>query len=56
MQTFDQALLAHVSAGRISMDDALSAASHPHDFKLLVTANQQRGPGEFVSSASRGRV
>ena len=56
MQTFDQALLAHVSAGRISMDDALSAASHPHDFKLLVTANEQRGPGEFVSSASRGRV
>jgi twitching motility protein PilT len=56
MQTFDQALLAHVMAGRISMDDALSAASHPHDFKLLVSANQQRGPGEFVSSASRGRV
>jgi twitching motility protein PilT len=56
MQTFDQALLAHVMAGRISMDDALSAASHPHDFKLLVTANQQRGPGDFVSSASRGRV
>jgi twitching motility protein PilT len=56
MQTFDQALLAHVMAGRISMEDALGAASHPHDFKLLVTANQSRGPGDFVSSASRGRV
>jgi twitching motility protein PilT len=56
MQTFDQALLAHVQAGRISMDDALAAASHPHDFKLLVAANEQRGPGQFVSTAQRGRV
>ncbi|MGZ4203046.1 MAG: type IV pilus twitching motility protein PilT [Thermoleophilaceae bacterium] len=56
MQTFDQALLAHVQAGRISMDDALTAASHPHDFKLLVTANGQRSDGQFVSPASRGRV
>jgi twitching motility protein PilT len=56
MQTFDQALLAHVQAGRISMDDALAAASHPHDFKLLVTANAQRGDGQFVSAAQRGRV
>ena len=56
MQTFDQALLAHVQAGRISMDDAVTAASHPHDFKLLVTANGQRSDGQFVSPASRGRV
>jgi twitching motility protein PilT len=56
MQTFDQALLAHVQNGRISMDDALSAASHPHDFKLLVTANAQRENGQFVSPAQRGRV
>jgi twitching motility protein PilT len=39
MQTFDQALREHVAAGRISMDDALMAASHPHDFKLLVAAD-----------------
>ena len=41
MQTFDQALREHVERGRISMDDAMMAASHPHDFKLLVAANGQ---------------
>jgi twitching motility protein PilT len=38
MQTFDQALLGHFQAGRISMQDALRVASSPHDFKLLVAA------------------
>ena len=42
MQTFDQALMAHVQDGRVSMEDALKAATHPHDFKLLVAANGQR--------------
>jgi twitching motility protein PilT len=42
MQTFDQALLSHVQAGRVSMDHALKAATHPHDFKLLVGADGQR--------------
>jgi twitching motility protein PilT len=41
MQTFDQALREHVEAGRISMEDAMLAATHPHDFKLLVAANGQ---------------
>jgi twitching motility protein PilT len=41
MQTFDQALREHVEAGRISMDDAMLAATHPHDFKLLVASNGQ---------------
>jgi twitching motility protein PilT len=36
MQTFDQALLHHYQAGRVSMDDAMRVASSPHDFKLLV--------------------
>ena len=36
MQTFDQALLGHYQAGRVSMEDALRVASSPHDFKLLV--------------------
>ncbi|HTU85392.1 MAG TPA: type IV pilus twitching motility protein PilT [Solirubrobacteraceae bacterium] len=36
MQTFDQALLKHYQAGRVSMEDAMAAASSPHDFKLLV--------------------
>jgi twitching motility protein PilT len=38
MQTFDQALLRHYQAGRVSMDDAIKVASSPHDFKLLVAA------------------
>jgi twitching motility protein PilT len=42
MQTFDQALLLHVQAGRVSMEDALKAATHPHDFKLLVSSDGQR--------------
>jgi twitching motility protein PilT len=39
MQTFDQALLKHYQAGRVSMEDALRVASSPHDFKLLVAAD-----------------
>src|SRR5205823_5809613 len=42
MQTFDQALLHHLQAGRISMEEALRAASHPHDFKLLVASDGRR--------------
>jgi twitching motility protein PilT len=42
MQTFDQALLAHVQAGLVAMEDALKAATHPHDFKLLVSSEGQR--------------
>ncbi len=39
MQTFDQALLRHFQAGRVSMEDAMRVASSPHDFKLLVAAD-----------------
>ena len=42
MQTFDQALLDHLQKGRVSMEDALKAATHPHDFKLLVSSDGQR--------------
>ena len=38
MQTFDQALLAHVRSGRVKVEDALEAATSPHDFKLLLAA------------------
>jgi twitching motility protein PilT len=38
MQTFDQALLHHLQAGRVSMEDAMRVATSPHDFKLLVAA------------------
>jgi twitching motility protein PilT len=43
MQTFDQALFHHLKAGRISMEQALQAASSPHDFKLLVAADGRKG-------------
>jgi twitching motility protein PilT len=42
MQTFDQALLRHYQAGRVSMDEAMRVASSPHDFKLLVAAEGRR--------------
>jgi twitching motility protein PilT len=42
MQTFDQALLYHTQQGRVAMNDALKAATHPHDFKLLVASDGQR--------------
>jgi twitching motility protein PilT len=43
MQTFDQALLGHYRAGRVSFEDALQVASSPHDFKLLVVSEGRRG-------------
>ena len=43
MQTFDQALYAHVAAGRVSVEDAKDAATSPHDFKLLLEAEGRRG-------------
>jgi twitching motility protein PilT len=43
MQTFDQALYTHVKSGRVTVDDALRAASSPHDFKLLLAAEGRRG-------------
>jgi twitching motility protein PilT len=39
MQTFDQALLKHYQAGRVSLEDALRVATSPHDFKLLIAAD-----------------
>ena len=43
MQTFDQALFAHLKAGRVTMEEAMQAATSPHDFKLLVAADGRRG-------------
>jgi twitching motility protein PilT len=54
MQTFDQALLKHYQEGVISMDEALKAATHPHDFKLLVAAEGQRSTSvEQIYSSDR---
>ncbi len=43
MQTFDQALFHHVKAGRVSVEEAVRAATSPHDFKLLLAADGRRG-------------
>jgi len=36
MQTFDQSLLSLVQNGFINIDDAMTAASKPHDFTLML--------------------
>jgi twitching motility protein PilT len=38
MQTFDQHLLKHLRAGRVTFEEAMQTASSPHDFKLMVAA------------------
>ena len=49
MQTFDQHLLKHLSAGRITMEEAMKVASSPHDFKLMVSAaGKPRGEGQSM--------
>ncbi len=42
MQSFDQALLAQVQSGRVTMEEALRTATSPHDFKLMVASDGQR--------------
>jgi twitching motility protein PilT len=60
MQTFDQHLLQHLEAGRITMDDAVHVATSPHDFKLMVAAagrpkgeGQAQGPGARRAPVSK---
>ena len=56
MQTFDQALFAHVKAGRVTRDDALAVASSPQDFKLLLAAEGRVGTTmDDVRHAPAGR-
>jgi twitching motility protein PilT len=43
MQTFDQALFDHVKAGRVDIEQALKAATSPHDFKLLLASDGRKG-------------
>jgi Tfp pilus assembly ATPase PilU len=38
MHTFDQCLMEHVRSGRVSMTDALTYATDPHDFNLSIQA------------------
>ena len=39
MHTFDQSLLSHVEAGRVTEEVAMDYASSPHDFKLMLAAS-----------------
>jgi twitching motility protein PilT len=56
MQTFDQALFGHVKAGRVTFEEAMLVASSPHDFKLLMQSDGQRGTTmEDVASAESRR-
>src|SRR3954447_9221979 len=48
MQTFDQHLLKHLQAGKITYEEAMRTATSPHDFKLMVAAE---GPLEQVAAA-----
>ncbi len=45
MQTFDQALLGHVTRGEVSEEVAMETASSPHDFKLMLSAGGERASG-----------
>jgi len=54
MQTFDQALLGHLQKGLIDMDTALRYATHPHDFKLLVSSDGQRSTAVDAVMAEAG--
>jgi twitching motility protein PilT len=44
MQTFDQHLLKHLQAGRVELEEAMRVATHPHDFKLMVSADERLRP------------
>ena len=48
MQTFDQALVGLLEAGRIDLRAALAAASRPHDLKVML---QQRGAPALATVA-----
>jgi twitching motility protein PilT len=44
MQTFDQSLLQLVQNGLVHVDDAMTAASRPHDFTLMLEQAGIRAP------------
>jgi twitching motility protein PilT len=48
MQTFDQALVRLLEAGRIDLRAAMNAASRPHDLKVML---QQRMPTAAAAAA-----
>ena len=55
MQTFDQHLLKHLHAGRITYEEAMRAATSPHDFKLMVAAEGPIAPRPTAPRVRRRR-
>ena len=53
MQTFDQALLTHLHAGNITMEEAMKAATSPNDFKLAVAAGGSDGSMDKIMEAAK---
>jgi twitching motility protein PilT len=53
MQTFDQALLAHVQAGRVKAEDALRAANRPQDLRLLLAQVAPPAPAQPIQLPPR---
>ena len=51
MQTFDQALIKLLEAGRIDMRGAMSAASRPHDLKVMLQQRGLTGPARQAQPA-----
>lgn len=51
MQTFDQALLTHLKAGNITMEEAMKAATSPNDFKLSVAAGGENELDKVMAAA-----
>jgi twitching motility protein PilT len=55
MQTFDQALLKLIMAGKIEEEVAFANATSPHDLKLMLSARGQRASGiEQLEESSGG--
>jgi twitching motility protein PilT len=53
MQTFDQSLFAHVTSGRIRLEDALANATSPHDFQLMLASGSLRREDAFYESGEK---
>jgi twitching motility protein PilT len=51
MQTFDQALVKLIAAGRIDLRGALGAASKPHDLKVMLQQQGLVGPVRAPAAA-----
>jgi twitching motility protein PilT len=56
MQTFEQSLLKHYQDGRISLEQAMHHATHPHDFKIMVETEGRRSTSvdQLYSYADNG--